>query len=62
MNQKTFILIGGTVFAVIGILHLLRAIFRWQSVIGTVTIPVWLSWVAFIAAAFLAYSGFRLIK
>ncbi len=58
MNQKTLTRITGIIFAVIGVLHLLRAVFGWQAVIGSVTIPMWLSWVALAVAAYLAYSAF----
>ena len=62
MNRKTFSLVTGAIFSVIAVLHLLRAVLGWNAVIGSFTIPMWLSWVAIVAAAFLAYNAFKLAK
>lgn len=62
MNQKTFSTVVGAIFSVIAVLHLLRAVLGWNAVIGNFTIPVWLSWIALVVAAFLAYSAFKLTK
>ncbi len=62
MNQKTFSTVVGAIFSVIAILHLLRAVLGWNAVIGTFSVPMWFSWVAAVAAAFLAYSAFKLAK
>ncbi len=62
MNQKTFSTVVGAIFSVIAVLHLLRAVLGWSAVIGTFSVPMWLSWVAAVAAAFLAYSAFKLAK
>ncbi|MBI2176349.1 hypothetical protein HYU40_03295 [Candidatus Woesearchaeota archaeon] len=59
MDKKTFSTIAGVVFAVIAVLHLLRAILGWQAVIGSFEVPMWLSWVAAVVAAYLAYSALR---
>ena len=62
LGQKRFCLVTGIVFSVISVLHLLRAVLGWGAVIGGFDVPVWFSWVAVFAAAFLAYSGFKLVK
>ena len=62
MSQKTFSTVVGVIFAVIAVLHLLRAVLGWQAVIGSFTIPMWLSWVAVVVSAFLAYSAFKLAR
>lgn len=62
MNKKTFLTVVGVIFSVIAILHLLRAVLGWNAVIGTFSVPMWLSWVAVVVAAFLAYSAFKLAK
>lgn len=58
MQQKTYLLTVTTIFSIIAVLHILRLILGWPAVIGEWEIPVWLSWVAFIIAGFLAYEGF----
>ena len=60
MNQKTFSTVVGVIFAVIAVMHLLRAVLGWNAVVGSFTVPMWLSWVAMVGAGFLAYSAFRL--
>lgn len=62
MNQKMFSTVVGAIFLVIAVLHLLRAVLGWNAVIGTFSVPMWLSWIAAVVAAFLAYSAFKLAK
>ncbi|MBI3036750.1 hypothetical protein HYY73_03285 [Candidatus Woesearchaeota archaeon] len=62
MNKKTFSTVVGVIFAVIAVLHLLRAVLGWQAVIGTFSVPMWLSWAAIIVSVFLAYTAFKLAK
>ena len=62
MNQKTFNTLAGLVFAVVGALHLLRILFRWDAVINGWTAPMWVSVLAVIVAGYLALSAFKLRK
>lgn len=62
MDRKTFSTVAGVIFAVVAVLHLLRAVLGWQVVIGGFTVPMWFSWAAIVGAAFLAYSAFKLAK
>ena len=62
MNRKTFSLVTGAIFSVIAVLHLLRAVLGWNAVIGSFTIPMWLSWVALVVTVYLAYTAFKLAK
>ena len=62
MSQKTFSLAAAPIFAVIALLHLLRLVLGWDAMIGGWAVPTWLSWVALVIAASLAYQGFRLRK
>ncbi|MEK6837829.1 MAG: hypothetical protein AABX69_04200 [Nanoarchaeota archaeon] len=62
MDKKTFLTVVGVIFAVIAVLHLLRAVLGWNAVIGTFSVPMWLSWVALVVAAFLAYTAFTISK
>lgn len=58
MRQRNFFRVAGAIFAVVAAAHLLRALFSVSLVIGTWSFPFWLSWVAVLAAAFLAYTSF----
>ena len=62
MNKKTFSAVVGVIFSAIAVLHLLRAVFGWKAVIGSFEVPIWLSWVAAVVAAYLAYSALRPVK
>jgi len=59
MDQKTFTLIAGAIFAVVALLHLLRVYMAWPVIIGAWTVPMWVSWIAFVVAGGLSYFGLR---
>jgi hypothetical protein len=44
---------------VVAIAHLLRVVFGWEMRIGGLDIPQWVSWLALVVAAVLAYLGFN---
>ena len=58
MNRKSYFLITAIVFAVVGLVHLLRIILGWEAAIGGWTVPMWVSWLGLIVGAVLAYFGF----
>ncbi len=62
MSQKTYLMTVSLIFLVIAFLHLLRVIFGWGATIGGWAVPTWISWLAIVVAAYLAYEGFRLSK
>jgi len=62
MNQKAFTRVAGVIFFLIAMLHLLRLARGWQVTLAGWEMPTWVSWVALVVAAFLAYEGFRLGK
>lgn len=59
MNQKTFSLVTGTIFLVVGLLHVVRVISGWEAVIGGWQVPMWLSWVGVVAGLYLGFQGVR---
>ena len=59
MSQKLFCLIGGIVFLLIAIGHLLRVIFRAPLNLAGFAAPMWASWVAFVVLGYLAFAGLR---
>ncbi|MBI1984731.1 MAG: hypothetical protein HYS60_01310 [Candidatus Wildermuthbacteria bacterium] len=62
MNQKTFLSAAGAIFLVISLLHLARAVFGWNAIIGGWAAPLWLSWLGLLVAGYLAYQAFTLSK
>ena len=62
MNQKTYLITAAIIFLVVGVLHLLRAIFSLTLVAGSYQIPVWASYVFGVIILILSYKGFKLSK
>ena len=60
MNQKTYSQLTGAIFILIAVLHLARIIWSWGATIGGWTLPMWLSWIALVVAAYLGYHGLKL--
>ena len=62
MSRKTFSILAGVIFSLVAAVHVLRFVFRWEVTLAGWQVPPWISAVAFVIAAFLAYEGFRLSK
>jgi len=61
MDQKTFVLLAGVVFAIVALAHLLRIFMGWPIVIDAWTVPMWLSWIALVIAGVLGFFGLSLV-
>jgi Mn2+/Fe2+ NRAMP family transporter len=59
MNQKTFSIVAGVIFAVVALVHLVRIYMDGPIVIGDWSVPMWVSWIALVVAGGLAYLGLR---
>jgi hypothetical protein len=62
MKINSYIMASASLFTIVGLVHLLRAIQGWPVELGTLTIPVWLSGVAFVISAALATWGFSFLR
>ena len=62
MKLKTFLLITSFFFFLVAIIHLLRVFLHWDFVIGSYTIPYWMSMAAFLALMFLSTMALRFRK
>ena len=62
MSRKSYFFVTAIVFSVVGLVHLLRIILGWEAAIGGWSVPIWLSWLALIVSAVLAYFGFTHAK
>lgn len=60
MTTTNYFQVTGVIFAVIGLLHLLRLVRAWDAQIGDFAVPLWLSVLAVIVAAYLAWNAFQL--
>ena len=60
MSQRSYLLIVATIFAIIFVLHAIRLLYGWHAEIGGWSVPTWVSWIALVVSALLAYEGFWL--
>lgn len=62
MSPKGYFRLTALLFAVMALVHVLRLARGWQAVIGGTSIGPWVSLVALVVLAFLAWQGFRLAR
>ena len=62
MTQRIFSLVTAGLFFLIALLHAVRLLRGWQVTIEGTVIPIWISWMGLVIAAYLAYQGFRLAR
>jgi hypothetical protein len=60
MDEKTFSLFAGLIFAVVALFHLVRIFAEWTIIIGDWSVPKSVSWVALVVAGGLALTGLRI--
>ena len=60
MDQKTFTIVAGAIFALVALLHVLRILMGWPAVIGGWNVPMWVSWIGLVVAGGLSYFGLSL--
>jgi hypothetical protein len=60
LSKNTFPKLAAAIFLIVAVAHALRLTFKWEVVIADWHVPMWLSWFAFVIAAYLAYEGFRI--
>jgi len=59
---KLYLIVSGVVFLLVGLLHLFRLINSWPVIIGTMPIPMLLSYVGFPVATAYAIWAFWLLR
>jgi hypothetical protein len=59
MNQRTFFLVAGFIFALVALAHLLRVYMHWPVIVASWAVPMWLSWLGLVVAGGLSYLGLR---
>lgn len=58
MTLDNFAKLAGAVFVLVALVQLVRAFTGFQMMAGTMMVPVWASWVAFLVFALLAWLAF----
>lgn len=61
-SERTLLTLSGTVFLVIALAHFIRIMFGMRLILGTFTIPLWLSWVGVAITIYLSYSSFHFAR
>ncbi len=60
MTPKNYALLAAVIFTIVALVQLSRAaLLGFQTIIGSHTISIWASWIAFVVAGALAWSGFN---
>ena len=60
--MRAYLVISGALFAVVALGHVLRLALGWPAEIGGWAVPMWVSWIALVAAAALSFWAFRLAR
>jgi hypothetical protein len=61
VTMRGLFMLIGIITTIIAVVHAARLIFGWEFVIGTWITPPWISWVAVIITAYIAYASFHLM-
>ena len=59
MSNNMYTLLAGAIFLLVAVAHALRLVFKWVVIVAGWQVPMWVSAVALVIAACLAYEGFR---
>ena len=62
MRQKTFSLVVGLIFFLVAVMHALRLAFKWEVILNGRLVPMWVSAVAIVVAAYLAFESLKLSR
>ena len=62
MSKDAFSRLAGAIFLIVAVVHALRLVFQWQVIVAGWQVPLWVSVVAFVIAAYLAYEGLQIRK
>ena len=62
MIAAQYSLLAASIFALVAVLQLARAVARLPVLVGQTSIPIWASWVAFGVAIILAWLGYTVSR
>jgi hypothetical protein len=62
MSKDAFSRLAGAIFLTVAVVHALRFVFQWQVIVAGWQLPMWVSAVAIVIAAYLAYEGLHIRK
>ncbi len=61
-SERALLNAAGLIFLVVALAHLARIAFNWKFILGSETIPLWVSWCGVFIAGYLSYSSFHFAR
>ncbi len=62
MNTKSYLIVSTLIFTVVAVMHLLRLVLGWSVMLGMTSIPLWVSVLALLISAGVAFWGLSLMR
>ena len=62
MDKNQSLMLAAAIFGIVALLQLLRAVLGWEAVIGKFNVPVYFSYIVFIAAGYLSWHMYNASK
>lgn len=62
MAYRTYCVVSGVLFSIVGLMHLLRVVYDMPVIIDAYDVPMAVSWLGFAIPAGLAFWAFRLTR
>ena len=60
--MRAYLQVSGAVFGVMALLHIVRLLLDWSAQVAGWAVPLWVSWIAILAAGALCVWAFRLAR
>ena len=61
-SERALLYLVGTVFLAVALAHFLRITLGWNLILGTYAVPIWISWIGVVIAAYFSYSSFHFAR
>jgi hypothetical protein len=58
-SQRTLLNVAGLIFLIVALTHLVRLAFGWSLILGDFAVPLGVSWLGVLLAAYLSYASFH---
>ena len=62
MKTKAYLIVSTFIFAVVAVVHLIRLTLGWSVLLGTWSVPLWVSMLAVLISASVAIWGLTLVR
>ncbi len=62
MTDRPYLIVSGSFFGLVAVLHLLRVVNSWQFELGPWSFPMWISWFGILLLGGMCVWAFRLAR